>query len=62
VYVGFPTFPAGFPDRLLHRLEELGSTMAFQRFGKIGWAAVVDLYSNPQTSSGCIAVQPAIPW
>jgi hypothetical protein len=62
VYIGFPEFPDGFPDRLLRGLDELGSRTAFQRFGKIGQAAVVDLYSNPPTSAGCIAVQPAIPW
>ena len=62
VYVGFPTFPDDFPDRLLRRLEELGSTTAFERFGKNGWAAVVDLDANPQASSRRIAVQPAIPW
>jgi hypothetical protein len=62
VYIGFPDFPDSFPDRLLRRLDELGSTKASQRFGKIGQAAVVDLYSNPQTSAGCIAVEPAIPW
>jgi hypothetical protein len=62
VYIGFPDFPDSFPDRLLRRLDELGSTTAFQRFGKIGQGAVVDLHSIPPTSSGCIAVQPAIPW
>ena len=62
VYVGFPDFPDGFPFRLLRRLNELGPITALQRFGKIGQAAVVDLSSDPQTSSGCIAVQPAIPW
>jgi hypothetical protein len=62
VYVGFPDFPDGFSARLLGRLEELGSRTAFERFGKIGWAAVVDLHSNPHTSAGCFAVRPAIPW
>src|SRR5262249_29892766 len=62
VYIGFPTFPDSFPDRLLRGLDELGTRTAFEWFGKIGQAAVVDLRSNPQTSSGCIAVQPAIPW
>src|SRR5262249_33534825 len=62
VYIGFPDFPDGFPGRLLRRLDELGSTTAFERFGKIGRAAVVELHSNPQRSAGCIAVRPAIPW
>ena len=62
VYLGFPDFPDGLPDRLLRHLDELGSMTAFERFGKIGQAAVVDLDSNPRTSSGCITVQPAIPW
>jgi hypothetical protein len=62
VYIGFPTFPDDFPDRLLRRLDELGSRTAFEWFGKSGQAAVIDLHSNPHTSSGCIAVQPAIPW
>jgi hypothetical protein len=62
VYIGFPDFPDGFLDQLLRRLDELGSRTAFERFGRIGQAAVVDLYSNPPTSSGCITVQPAIPW
>ena len=62
VYVGFQDFPDGFPDRLLRRLDELGSRTAFEWFGKFGQAAVVDLHSNPHTSTGCITVQPAIPW
>ena len=62
VYIGFPDYPDGFPYRLLRRLNELGSITAFQRFGKIGQAAVINLHSNPATSSDCIAVQPAIPW
>jgi hypothetical protein len=62
VYFGFPDFPDGFPDRLQSRLDELGSRTASERFGKIGQAAVIDLYSNPQTSPSCTAVRPAIPW
>jgi hypothetical protein len=59
VYIGFPDFPDGFPERLL---DELGSLTAFERFGTVGQAAVITLRSNPRTSAGCIAVQPAIPW
>lgn len=63
VYIGFPDYPDGFPQRLMRRLGELGSLTAFERFGQFGQAAVIDLDSNPHISSpGCIGVQPAIPW
>jgi len=62
VYIGFPDFPSGFPNQLLRRLGELGSMEAFERFGQLGQAIVIDLHANPPPSSDCIVVQPAIPW
>jgi len=62
VYIGFPDFPDDFPNQLMRRLDELGSMAAFERFGPLGRVAVIDLDENPQTSPGCIPVQPAIPW
>jgi hypothetical protein len=78
VYVGFPDYPEGFPDLLMRRLEELGARTAYARFAEIGEAEVVDLSGGDggralgtppngqprgqHVFSGCIGVQPAIPW
>ena len=77
VYVGFPDYPEGFPDLLMRRLEELGARTAYARFAEIGEAEVVDLSGgvggralgtpdghprDRRAFSGCIGVQPAIPW
>ena len=63
LYIGFPDFPQPFPERLMRRLEELGTRTAFAQFGGIGEAAVFDLHpAAPDTRSYCVGVQPAIPW
>src|SRR5262249_32586056 len=72
VYIGFPDFADGFPERLLHRLEELGKPTAYGRFAELGQAEVVELdppdagermhdeTRSPGAYAGCIGVQPAV--
>jgi hypothetical protein len=75
VYIGFPDYPRGFPETLLHRLEQLGMPVVHGRFAELGQAEVVDLGAGaPRANapnqpnersgdsggySGCIGVQRA---
>jgi hypothetical protein len=53
VYIGFPDFPKGFPEALLHRLEELGTPVAHGSFAELGQAEIVDL--KPSAARGSAA-------
>jgi len=68
VYVGFQDFHEPFGDLLFHRIEELGSAVAFHSFSDLSRAVVVDLRAastrenTADRPAGCVGVQPAVRW
>lgn len=73
-YLGFPDVPDAFGDLVFHRLEELGSQVAYGRFSELSRAVVIELrpartgerargrQNDPSRDrpSECVRVQPAI--
>ena len=78
VYLGFPDRPEGFDDLLLRALDDLGGIVAYNEFGDLSRAVVIDLQPDAADSTviphrqkrpdqarplaGCVRARPMRRW